>query len=100
MADGYPAARVSDCLLMTAADLIASAAKIRAEATTALARLDTIDRDTLSPQLRADYDAVRSNWLKLLAMTADDVVDLHVAACEAAGRELTEEELRELVGQQ
>jgi hypothetical protein len=85
---------------MTAADLMAFAAKVRAEATAALARLDTIDPDALSPELRPEYDLVRGNWLKLLAMTADDVVELHVAACAAAGRELTEEELRGLLGRQ
>ena len=68
---------------MTAAELLAFAAKTRAEATAALAKLDSIDVDSLTPLLRAEYEAVRDGWLKLLAMTADDVVDLHVAACEA-----------------
>ncbi len=85
---------------MTAAELIAFAANVRAEATAALAQLDTVDAGTLSPQLRAEYDTVRNGWVRLLAMTADDVVDLHVAACEAAGRELTEEELKGLLGRQ
>lgn len=31
-------------------------------------------------------------------MTEDDVIELHVAVCEAAGRELTEDELRGLLG--
>jgi hypothetical protein len=83
---------------MTAAELMAFAAKIRAEATAKLAQLDTIDPDALPPTIRAEYDTVRNGWLKLLKMTADDVVDLHVAACEAAGRELTAEELKGLLG--
>jgi hypothetical protein len=43
---------------------------------------------------------VRAGWLRLLALTADDVVDLHVAACEATGRELTEDELLGLLDRQ
>lgn len=85
---------------MTAADLMAFAAKVRAEATAELARLDTIDPAALPPAIRAEYDTVRGGWIKLLAMTSDDVVDLHVAACEAAGRELTAEELKGLLGRQ
>jgi hypothetical protein len=68
---------------MTAAELLAFAAKTRAQATAALAQLDTVDVETLTPALRAEYESVRGGWLKLLAMTADDVVDLHVVACEA-----------------
>lgn len=85
---------------MTAAELMAFAAQVRAEATAALAQLDTVSPETLSPQLRVEYDTVRDGWLRLLALTADDVVDLHVAACEAAGRELTDEELKGLLGKQ
>ncbi|MGH3427886.1 MAG: hypothetical protein ACRDQZ_10020 [Mycobacteriales bacterium] len=85
---------------MTAADLMAFTAEVRAEGTAALARLDTVDPDALSPPLRAEYETVRAGWLRVLAMTADDVIDLHVAACEAAGRELTEEELKGLLGRQ
>jgi len=79
---------------MTAAELLAVAARTRAEATAALAKLDTLDAETLPPLLRAEYESVRGGWLKLLTMTADDVVDLHVAACEAAGRQLSEERNR------
>ncbi|MGH3429599.1 MAG: hypothetical protein ACRDQZ_18865 [Mycobacteriales bacterium] len=44
---------------MTAAELLAFAAKTRAEATAALAKLDTVDVDSLTPFLRAEYEAVR-----------------------------------------
>ena len=33
-------------------------------------------------------------------MTEDNVIELHLAACEQAGRELTADELRGLVGKQ
>lgn len=87
-------------LTVTAAELMAFTAKVRAEATAALAKLDTVDPETLAPPIRAGYDTVRNGWVRLLAMTSDDVVELHVAACEAAGRELTEEELKGLLGRQ
>ena len=85
---------------MTAAELLAFAAKTRAEATAALGQLDTVDVDALTPVLRSEYETVREGWLKLLAMTADDVIDLHVAACEAVGRELTPEEVQALLVKQ
>jgi hypothetical protein len=85
---------------MTAAELLAFAAKTRAEATAALAQLDTVEVDSLTHDLRAEYDTVRNGWLKLLAMTADEVVDLHVAACEAVGRELTPDEVQGLLVKQ
>ena len=43
---------------------------------------------------------MRSRWLDFLTMTEDDVVEPHLAACEHAGRELTADELRGLVGKQ
>jgi hypothetical protein len=82
---------------MTAAELLAVAARTRAEATAALAKLDTVDLGTLPPLLRAEYESVRGGWLKLLSMTADDVVDLHLATCDAAGRQLREEESKGLL---
>ncbi len=85
---------------MTATELSKFIAAVRAEATAAVAQLDTVDSDSLPPPVRAEYETVRAGWLRLLALTADDVVELHVAACEAAGRELTEEELRGLFGRQ
>lgn len=85
---------------MTAAELLAFATKTRAEAMAALAQLNTVDLDTLTPLLRSEYETVRQGWLKLLAMTADDVVDLHVAACEAVGRELTPDEVQALLVKQ
>jgi hypothetical protein len=66
----------------------------RAEATAALARLATVDPDSLAPELRSECDAVRAGLKSLLAMTEADVVALHLAACEHAGRELTPDELR------
>jgi hypothetical protein len=76
---------------MTAAQLLAVAARTQAEATAALAKLDTVDLETLPPLLRAEYESVRGGWLKLLSMTADEVVDLHIAACDVAGPQLGED---------
>lgn len=85
---------------MTATDLAALLAQVRAEATAALGRLDTVDSDELPADLRAEYAQMRRGWSDLLAMTEDDVVALHTAACEQAGRELTADELRGLLVRQ
>ena len=61
---------------MTAAELDAFLADVRAQADAALARLATVDADALTPTLRAEYDAVRDGWQALRSMTADDVVEL------------------------
>ena len=74
--------------------------EVRAEATSRLARLATIDPDELLPELRQQYHQSVAGWRKLLAMTEDEAVELHLAACEAAGRELTDDELRGLQGRQ
>jgi hypothetical protein len=85
---------------MTAAELSDFIAAVRAEATVALANLESVDPGSLPAPVRAEYDTVRAGWLRLLALTADGVIELHVAACEAAGRELTEEELKGRLGWQ
>jgi hypothetical protein len=74
---------------MTADDLDGFPTYVRVEVTLALARLAEVDPDALPPDLRAMYDEHRRQAEVLLAMTEDDVIELHVAACEHAGRELT-----------
>ena len=77
---------------MPADDLAAFVAQVRAECDTALARLDTVDPATLSPDVRRKYEKQRRRWLNLRALTEGDAVDLHLAAAEHAGRELTQDE--------
>jgi hypothetical protein len=78
---------------MNTAELLSFAVSARSQATAALAKLDGIDLDSLPPALRAEVESVRAGWLKLLAMTADDILDLYLAMCEALGRELTPDDL-------
>jgi len=85
---------------MTADDLADFLTSVRAEAAARLARLDTVDTALLPHGLRAEYEQMRSRWLDLLAMTEDDVIELHLAACEHAGRELTPAEARALIRRQ
>jgi hypothetical protein len=85
---------------MTAEELQAFVADVRVKAATALARLANVEPEELTPKLREEYDAVHAGWTALLAMTEDDILKLHQAACEAAGRELTADELRGLLGRQ
>ena len=82
---------------MTPADLFTFLAHVRAESTAALTTLDGVDPDALPADLRAEHEKQRRGWFDLLAMVADDVIELHLAACEAAGRELSAEELRGLL---
>ncbi len=42
----------------------------------------------------AEYERQRRGWCNLLAITEDDAMALHEAACLHAGRELTADELR------
>lgn len=60
----------------------------------------TIDPDELPPELRHQYHESVAGWRKLLALTEDDAVELHLAGCKAAGRELTDDELRGLLARQ
>jgi hypothetical protein len=82
---------------MTADELDAFLADIRARADAALARLDTVDPDALAPDLRAEYDTVRDGWQALRALTRAELGALHLAACKVAARELTPDELRGLL---
>ncbi len=84
---------------MTAEELRAFIADVRAQADAALARFATVNPEMLRRDLRQEYEQVRSAWEQLLAMTGDEAVELHVA-CLQAGRELTPEELRGLIGKQ
>ena len=85
---------------MTADELDGFLTYVRAEAARRLARLDTIDPDRLSPELRGAYERMRADWMALLEMTEDEAVALHLAAVEHAGRELTADELRGLLSRQ
>ena len=79
---------------VTADDLHAFIVKVRAEADAALARLATVDANTLPVDLRERWEESHRGWEDLRRLTADEVVALHEAACLQAGRELTAEELR------
>jgi hypothetical protein len=74
---------------MTAAELRDFIFGVRREAEDALAQLATVDPDELPPDVRAEYEQVRAGWEQFLALTQDDAVALHEAACLRAGRELT-----------
>jgi hypothetical protein len=81
---------------VTADELSAFLAEVRADADEHLAILAAVDPFTLPPELRAEYDRAREAWEQLRAMTADDVVALYVDACLQAGRQLTPAETRAL----
>jgi len=84
---------------MTAEEFADFIHNVRAEIAEALARLDTVDPADLEPALRVQYLRIRAGWETLRKMTADDVLELHAAACERAGRELTPDEIRALLDQ-
>ena len=77
---------------MTPDELTAFIRNVRAECDAALARLDTVDPDALPADVRAEYEAQRQRWQDLRALTEGNAVDLHLAAAEHAGRELTQDE--------
>ena len=84
---------------MSEAELAAFVADVRAQGGDALARVDTVDRDALEPALRDEYDRVRRQWEALRALVSDeDVIAMHLEACERAGRELTPDEMLALLG--
>lgn len=85
---------------MTAAELAAFIAEVRAEADQRLAILRSVDPETLPPDLRGEYAEALEAWSALHTLTDDEAVELHLAACEAAGRELTAAEARALIGRQ
>ena len=85
---------------MTAAELRNFIAGVRREAEDALAQLATVDPSELPPDVRAECEQVRAGWKQFLLLTEDDAVALHEAACLRAGRALTPEELRGLIGMQ
>jgi hypothetical protein len=85
---------------MNAAEVMAFAVRVRSEATASLAKLDAVDVQSLPPTLRSEFDSVRAGWLKLQAMTADDVIDLYLALCESVGRELTADDVHGLFSEQ
>jgi predicted ATPase len=82
---------------MTSANLFALLVHVRAESTAALAKLDGVDPDALPGDLRAEHEKQRRGRFDLLAMTEDDVIKLHLAACGAVGRELSAGALRGLL---
>lgn len=71
-----------------------------AEAGAALARLATVDPDTLPPDLRTEYEQQCAGWEYLRTLTEDEAVALQVETCEHAGRELTPDEMRGLLRRQ
>jgi len=58
------------------------------------------DPETLPPDLRAEYAEALEGRTALRDLTEDEAVELHLAACEHAGRELTPAEARALVTKQ
>jgi hypothetical protein len=85
---------------MTSEELLAFAAEVRADCDAALAKLATVDPTTLPPDLRREYEEQCQRWRDLRALTEVDALELHQAACEAAGRELTPAEARALLSRQ
>jgi hypothetical protein len=85
---------------MTAAELRDFIFGVRREAEDALAQLATVDVEELPPDVRAEYEQVCAGWHQFLALTEGEAVALHEAACIRAGRELTPDELRGLLGLQ
>lgn len=81
--------RVADRALYPPEELRAIAAGIRAECDAALARLATVDPETLPPDLRAMYEEAARRWSELRALTEDEALSLHEMACLFTGRELT-----------
>jgi hypothetical protein len=82
---------------MTAAEILSFAARARSQATAALTKLDAVDVECLPTALRVQFESVRAGWLKLLAMTADDVIDHYLELCETLGRELRPDDLPNLL---
>ena len=72
---------------MTAAELTAYVAQVRAQAHAVIARIDAIDLDALPADVRAEYEALRAGWRDVLAMTESEAVEPHIAACLHVGRE-------------
>jgi len=85
---------------MTAEELAAFVAEVRAEIDAIVARLERVDPDTLPAPVCAIYDEVRRQADELRTMTKAHVIELLEAACIEAGRELTPAELRGLIGLQ
>jgi hypothetical protein len=85
---------------MTADELATFVAEVRAEVDAIVARLESVEPDTLPPEARAMYDEVRRQADELRTMSEAHVIELLEAACVEAGRELTPAELRGLLGLQ
>lgn len=85
---------------MTADELAAFAAQVRAEAEQRLAVLHAVDPETLPPELREEYAEQLEGWTALRGLTEDEAIELHTAACEEAGRELTPAEAQALLRRQ
>jgi hypothetical protein len=85
---------------MTAEELAAFAAQVRAECDDALARMATVDATALPPDLRRQFEEQRQRWVDLRALTESDALELHEAAAKLAGRELTQAEARALLKRQ
>lgn len=85
---------------MTAEELATFIAEVRAEADERLAILHAVDPDTLPRKLRGEYVEALEAWRALRALTDDEAVELHLAACLEADRELTPAEARALIVRQ
>lgn len=83
---------------MSIEELCTVVAAVRAEVDAALARLRTVDPETLPPDLRGHYEQIRRGWEELRTLTEENILALHEEACRRAGRELTPAELRGLFG--
>jgi hypothetical protein len=73
-------------------------AEVRQRADEMVAQLDTIDRTCLPPIAKRVYDDTRQSATEVLTLTSASVLALLSEACERSGRELTHDELLELLG--
>ena len=83
---------------MTADELAAFLAEVRAECDERLAMLAAVDPQTLPPELRDEYDTALRSWTALRDLTEGDAHEFHLALSEELGREMTAAELWALLG--
>ena len=78
-------------------EFAAFVADARAECVAKLNRLAAVDPDSLPPDARAQYDQLKAECERVLALLENDALELHAEATEHAGRELTYAEASALV---
>ena len=83
---------------MTVKELETFIAAVRADIDEAIVELAAMDVDNLPPEVKAGYDDHLRGWVELRRMTDEEIVALIGAAWKQAGRELTLDELLDLIG--